>query len=135
MKKLFMNIFLAGILSADVVVIVNPANNIDNLSADQLKNIFLAKTKSFPNGETSVPVDQKAESASYSAFYEHIASKNATQMNKYWVKLTFTGKAEAPKKVDSDLDVVGLVKNNKNMIGYVDKSALTSDVKVVYTLK
>jgi len=136
MKKILMSLFFAaGVLSAEVVVVVNPASGVDSLSADQLKKIFLGKVKSFPNGTPSVPVDQNADKPAYAKFYGSVAQKDATAMNKYWVKLTFTGKGEAPQKVGSDGDVVGLVKNNKNMIGFIDKSALTPDVKVVYTVE
>jgi len=135
MKKILMSLFLAGVLSAEIVVVVNPASGVDSLSVDQVKHIFLGKVKSFPNGTASVPVDQNADKATYSEFYDIVAHKDISAMNKYWVKLTFTGKGEAPQKVGSDGDVIGLVKNNKNMIGYVKKSAVTPDVKVVYTVQ
>ena len=87
-----------------------------------------------PDKLTIPRVDQNADNAIYTDFYKAVANKSATKMNKYWVKLTFTGKAEAPQKVGSSGDVVSLVKDNKNMIGYVDSADVTGDVKVVYTV-
>jgi len=95
----------------------------------------MAKTKKFPNGSIVVPLDQKSENGIYGTFYQKVAGKSATKMSKYWVKLIFTGKAEAPKKVGGDSDVVELIKSNKNMIGYVDAASVTDGVKVAYTVK
>ncbi len=136
MKKIILSIALIGsALLADVAVIVNPGSGVDSLDAGQVKKIFMAKTKKFPNGNSVVPIDQNADNGAYTTFYDKIAGKSASKMNKYWVKLTFTGKAEAPKKVGGDSDVVNLIKSNKNMIGYVDSGSVTGDVKVVYTVK
>ncbi|QOY54767.1 phosphate ABC transporter substrate-binding protein [Candidatus Sulfurimonas marisnigri] len=134
-KSIITTAVLASSVLASTVVIVNPGSGVDSLDVSQVKKIFLAKTKSFPNGESAVPVDQDSKNPAYEAFYKAVAGKSAVKMNKYWVKLTFTGKAEAPKKVGSSSDVVGLIKNNKNMIGYADSADVTADVKVVYTVK
>lgn len=136
MKKIILSLsIISSALLADIAVVVNPASGVDALDAGQVKKIFMAKTKKFSNGSVAVPIDQNADSRAYVTFYDKVAGKSPSKMNKYWVKLTFTGKAEAPKKVGSDSDVIGLVKGNKNMIGYVDASAVTGDVKVVYTVK
>ncbi len=136
MKKIILSIALiSSALLADVAVIVNPGSGVDALSDSQVKKIFMAKTKKFPNGSAVVPIDQNSDNATYATFYDKVAGKSPSKMNKYWVKLTFTGKAEAPKKVGGDSDVVNLIAGNKNMVGYVDSSAVTGDVKVVYTVK
>ncbi len=136
MKKIILSLALIGsALLADVAVIVNPGSGVDALDEDQVKKIFMAKTKKFPNGSSVVPIDQNADNGAYATFYKAVAGKSPTKMNKYWVKLTFTGKAEAPKKVGGDGDVIGLISSNKNMIGYVDAGAVTDKVKVVYTVK
>jgi len=136
MKKIILSLaVISSALLADIAVVVNPASGVDALDAGQVKKIFMAKTKKFPNGNAVVPIDQNSENPAYATFYKKVAGKSPAKMNKYWVKLTFTGKAEAPKKVGGDGDVVSLVKSNKNMIGYVDSSAVTGDVKVVYTVK
>ena len=136
MKKIILSIALiSSALLADIAVIVNPGSGVDALSAGEVKKIFMAKTKKFPNGTKVVPIDQNADNGSYVTFYDKVAGKSPGKMNKYWVKLTFTGKAEAPKKVGGDGDVVGLIAGNKNMIGYVDAGSVTDAVKVVYTVK
>jgi len=136
MKKIILStIILTSALVADIAVIVNPSSGVDSLNASQVKKIFLAKTKKFPNGKKVVVVDQNSENPEYATFYKKIAGKSVAKMNKYWVKLTFTGKAEAPKKVGGNSAVINAVKNDSKVIGYVDSSAVTDGVKVVYTVK
>jgi len=136
MKKIILSLALiSSALLADISVIVNPDSGVDSLDANQVKKIFMAKTKKFPNGSIVVPIDQKSENGIYGDFYQKVAGKSATKMSKYWVKLIFTGKAEAPKKVDGDSDVIDLIKGNKNMIGYVDATSVIDGVKVAYTVK
>jgi ABC-type phosphate transport system substrate-binding protein len=135
MKKIILSLsIVSSVLLADVAVIVNKANGVGSLDASKVKKIFMAKTKSFPDGSPIVPIDQQTNSV-YKTFYKKVAKKSATKMNKYWVKLTFTGKAEAPKKVGTDADVLNLIKANKNMIGYIDSKFVTDDVKTVYIVK
>jgi len=133
MKKILLILALVSGLFAEISVIVNPSSEVASLSEGQVKKIFMAKAKSFPNGLSAVPIDQEVANPVYETFYKAVANKNATKMNKYWVKLTFTGKGEAPKKVASDAAVLDLVKNNKNMIGYISGAA-SGDVKVVFKL-
>ncbi|MEA2099108.1 MAG: substrate-binding domain-containing protein [Campylobacterota bacterium] len=136
MKKIILSMALvSSALLADIAVIVNPGSGVDALDASQVKKIFMAKSKKFPNGSSVTPIDQNTDNGIYATFYKAVAGKSPTKMNKYWVKLTFTGKAEAPQKVASDSDVLAKVKSDKKMIGYIDSSAVTSDVKVVYTVK
>jgi len=136
MKKIITIIALLGsTLFADIAVVTNPSNGVGSLDASQVKKIFMAKTKKFPNGKSVVTIDQNTGNDAYSTFYKKIAGKSPAKMNKYWVKLTFTGKAEAPKKVGGDSDVINTIKSNPNTIGYIDSSAVTGDVKVLYTVK
>ncbi len=136
MKKIILSMALLGsALFADIAVVVNKSNSVGSLDASQVKKIFMAKTKKLPNGSGVVLIDQETQNPAYATFYKKIAGKSPSKMSKYWVKLTFTGKAEAPKKVGGDSNVIDAIKSNPKAIGYVDSSAVTDDVKVVYTVK
>ncbi len=135
MKKILLIVaLLTTSLFAELVVIVNSGSGVSSMSAGEVKSVFMGKAKSFSNGLKAVPIDQQTSDTAYASFYKSVAGKSVAKMNKHWVKLTFTGKGEAPKKVGAG-EVVGLVKSNKNMVGYVDKGAVTDGVTVVYTVK
>lgn len=128
---IFTLIFSASAFSG-VAVIVHPSNS-SSIENKQISRIFLGKMKSFPGGGQVLPINQSEGSAARSIFEKTVLKKSASQMKAYWSKLVFTGKGTPPKEVDNDAQVIDLVKSNPNLIGYIDESAVTPDVKVIAT--
>ncbi|MGX5173407.1 phosphate ABC transporter substrate-binding protein [Aliikangiella sp. IMCC44653] len=117
-------------LSAEVAVIVHPSNA-NNLSADDIKRIFLGKMKKYPNGSSVLPVNQDSSSAARDEFNDKVLGKSASQVKAYWSKLVFSGKGSPPKEASNQDEVIQLVKDNQSVIGYVDASKVDPGVKVV----
>lgn len=115
---------------AEIAIIVNSANN-NTLDKSQIKKIFLGKLKRFPNGEKTVPITQKSSSDARSEFDKKVLKKSASQLKSYWSRLLFTGKGQPPLEVINDKEMIELIKNNPNMIGFVDTANLSDSVKVV----
>ena len=120
----------ASVVQAEIAVVVHPSNAA-SLDASSLSRIFLGKMKSFPGGGQAVPVNQSEGSSATSEFNSKVLKKSGSQLKAYWSKLVFTGKGTPPKAIGSDAEVISLVSSNPNLIGYVDASAVTGDVKVV----
>ena len=116
---------------AQVSVVVHPSNSAE-LDKVEVSRIFLGKSKSFPNGSEAVPVSLADGSAGQAEFNEKVLNKSASQLKAYWSKLVFTGKGTPPKAVDTDADVLELVANNPNLVGYIT-GAPTDNVKVIAT--
>ncbi|WP_438865483.1 phosphate ABC transporter substrate-binding protein [Neptunicella sp.] len=137
MKKLLtLATFISTLLfsqlaSADVAVIVNPANGA-TISQDEVTKLFLGKDKSFSNGESAVPINQQGDLSE--EFNTKVLNKSGSQIKAYWSKLVFTGKGTPPKEVNSDDEVKKLVAANPNIIGYIDAAKVDASVKVVLTL-
>lgn len=131
-SSLLASVLIAASCNAEVAVIVNPAND-TALSTDEISGIFLAKMKSFPNGNTAIPVNQPTDSDIAQTFNEKVINKTSKQLKAYWSKLVFTGQGTPPKELGSDSEIIKLVADNPNIIGYVDSSAVTSEVKVIAT--
>ena len=113
---------------ADVVVIVSSKSTQSTMTADEISQIFLGKSKALKPVETAgAPIR--------SQFYSKVAGKDESQVKAIWSKLVFTGKATAPKELPSSADVVKAVASDPNSIGYVDKSAIDSSVKVVFAVQ
>ena len=121
-----------GVVQAEVAVIVHPSSGVDSLSEDDVARLFLGKTKSFPNGNQAVPINQNEGSATRDKFNEAVCKKNASQYKAYWSQLVFTGKGTPPKEGGDDAAVKALVAATPNAIGYVDASAVDASVKVVF---
>jgi ABC-type phosphate transport system substrate-binding protein len=112
---------------ADVVVVVSAKSSTTTMTADEISQIYLGKSKAMKPVETS-------GSPIRSQFYNKVAGKDEAQVKAIWSKLVFTGKATAPKELPSSAEVVKAVAADPNAIGYIDKSAVDSTVKVVYTV-
>lgn len=117
---------------AGVVVVMSAKSDVDKLSKAQVAQIYLAKTDGLPNGQVARPIDQAEGAAVRNEFYSHVADKDAAQMKAYWAQLTFTGRAQPPRKLSGDAAVRDAVAANPAAIGYISDGAVDGSVKVVY---
>lgn len=122
----------SSMAQAGVVVVMSSKSDVDSLSRAQVSQIFLAKTDALPNGRVAKPVDQAEGSAVRNEFYDKVADKNAAQMKAYWSQLTFTGKAQPPRKVSGDAAVKAALAENPAAVGYISDGAVDGSVKVVF---
>lgn len=127
--------FAALSAHAEFVVIVNPKNPAASMSADQVSQVFLGRSTSFPGGGVATPVDQKEGSALRDEFYTKVADKNPGQVKAFWAKQMFSGKGQPPKEVGSSADVKKAVAADPNAIGYIEKGALDGTVKSVLAIQ
>ena len=70
-----------------------------------------------------------------SSFYRKLVDKSVAEINAYWARLLFTGRATPPRVLSSDPLVVKSVRENLDAVAYVDSKNLDGKVKVVYRLK
>jgi len=124
---LLMAAVLASSANAEVVVVVNPQHAAASMSADQVADVFLGKSTSLS------PVDLPESSSVRGEFYQKVTGKDAAQVKAVWTRLIFTGKATPPKEVASSADVKKAVASDPKAIGYMEKGAVDSSVKVVFT--
>ena len=128
LKRALCIALLAGGLNvayADVVVVVSAKSSATTMTAEEVSQIYLGKSKAMKPVETA-PIR--------SQFYSKVAGKDEAQVKAIWSKLVFTGKATAPKELPTSADVVKAVAADPNAIGYIEKSAVDSSVKVVYSV-
>lgn len=121
-----------SVAQAGVVVVMSSKSDVSSLSKAQVAQIFMAKTDALPNGRVAKPVDQAEGSAVRNEFYDKVADKSAAQMKAYWSQLTFTGKAQLPRKVSGDAAVKAALGENPAAIGYISDGAVDGSVKVVF---
>ncbi len=130
--------FLTGALTfgaalanaADFKVIANPGIKVSEISANDLKDIFLATKSSLKDGTHVEPVWQKS-GATHEAFLKDYVGKTDAAVGTYFRSLVFTGKASMPKSVATDADVVEYVEKTKGAIGYVAAATSPGEAKVL----
>jgi ABC-type phosphate transport system substrate-binding protein len=113
---------------ADVVVVVSAKCPTTALTALEITQIYMGRSKALR------PVDT-AGNALRTEFYTKVAGKDDAQVRALWSRLVFTGKATAPRELSNSAEVVKFVAADPNVIGYIEKSAVDSSVKIVYTVQ
>ncbi|PLX92627.1 MAG: hypothetical protein C0620_09165 [Desulfuromonas sp.] len=116
-------------------MIIHPDNPVETLSQRQVIDIFMGREVRFPNGATAIPVDQAPNSPVRERYYQQLIGKSIAQINAYWARLLFTGRATPPRVLGSNEAVMDTVLNNRDVIAYIDRADLTDQVKIIYTLQ
>lgn len=124
-------LFYGQSASADLAIVVNPNSPINEMSAEEVADLFLAKASRTAEGVKVIPIDQAESGQSRKEFYERVVKKSPSQLNSYWSRLIFTGKGRPPFAVTDDAEVLELVAANPSMLGYVAIGAVNDQVKVV----
>jgi len=134
LKTLIMSAVLAfsGWASANIAIVVHPDNNAV-LEKKDIVRLFLAKVKTFPDGEKATPIDQMEGTRARHEFLENLLGKSEDQLRSYWARLIFTGRVLPPRTANSDGEVKKLVAQNPELIGYIQASEVDDTVKVVAT--
>ncbi len=117
-------------LAGDVVVIANNDVPVSSLTSDELKNIFLAKKTQWDNGQKIDFVTLKQGDV-HEAFLKAYLSKTASQFQRYFRTLVFTGKGKTPPSFQTEDDLVGYVAGTGGAIGYVSSGTNTDSAKVI----
>jgi ABC-type phosphate transport system substrate-binding protein len=116
--------------AADFKVIGNAGIKVTEISANDLKDVFLATKSSLSDGTHVEPVWEKG-GATHEAFLKEYVGKTDAAVGTYFRSLVFTGKASMPKSLATDADVVAYVEKTKGAIGYVATATSTGDAKVL----
>ncbi len=115
----------------EILIIVNIDNQISELSHRELIDLYMGRSQQFPNGNHVIRVDQLPDSKIRETFYRSLVDKSITQVNAYWARLLFTGRASPPVVMTGDKLVIKTVSENRNTIGYIAADQLDSSVKVI----
>lgn len=133
-KILLVTLFCANLYAQSLVVIVSKNSNINNITKKELSKIFLAKTKSLPNGDKSIVVEHPNKK-NQAKFYKTISNKNEKQLKKYWAKMIFTGRGQPPKKIKSLNNLIQFVQDNNNAISYIPIKNTNNNLKILMEIK
>lgn len=139
MKRLFLLAILIGqmslqaVMAAEILVIVNSNNAVDKLSHQELMDLYMGRYTNFPNKVAALLLDLPMDSELREKFYQKLVGKSVAEVNAYWARLIFTGRAAPPRPIEDASQVIKFVRDNKNAIGYVYKKDYDGSIKVVYS--
>ena len=118
--------------AAEFVVVAGSGSGVGQLSREQVADLFLGKSSVLPGGGKAALIDQPESSHLREAFYSKVTGKSAAQVRSTWAKLAFTGKGTPPAEGSGNDDIKKQVAGNRNLLGYIDRSALDGSVKVIF---
>jgi hypothetical protein len=137
-RRLFFILVLAGQLCATslaqeegLVLIANPESGIKAMDRDTAINLFMGRFKKLPSGITALPLDLTGDRET---FYRQLVNKRLPEINSYWARLVFSGRASPPRQIETPEEVLEIVANNRGAIGYVPRGATDDRVVVLADL-
>ena len=129
---LFIALLLDGSFRAlaldGAVVIANYSIAADSLSADELKDIYTAKTKYWDDGQAIIIVvlPDKTDVA-----LQQASGMDGSHFKTFWQRLMFSGRGSEPKKAGDAAALVALVASTKGAIALVPTDAVLKCVKII----
>lgn len=135
MKLSAMLLFAVGLtaspsLLADVVLVGNPGIG-GAITADQASSLYLGKSNKLPNGANAVIYELENGNPLRVAFHDKVTGKNEAQLQSYWSRLVFTGKASPPPQLANTALMKSTIAATPNAIGYIDESEVDASVMVL----
>lgn len=117
--------------SIDLTVIGNKKGAPSNLTLLQLKSIFRGEYQRWPDGTKVVLVLMKTNTAPGISTCKKIYDMSPDKVKRFWLALSFSGKADAPIFCNSVLEFEAIVSQNPGAIGIKDTSKTSLNVKIV----
>jgi ABC-type phosphate transport system substrate-binding protein len=119
-----------------IVVIVNRANPVDNLTMAELRKFFLSDRSHWDTGRAVAPVMLGAGAPERVLFLKVVFGMNDADLERYFLQADFTGKSVTrPKEVGTVRELRRMVGNSPGAIGFVRfsdlQTASDSVIKVV----
>lgn len=120
--------------SEQLVIVVNKNNPVTQMSRSEIIDLFLGKYVAFPNGTKAEPVELQGRQLIKQEFYAKLVGMSLARINAYWARLRFTGRTSSAVLEPNPEHVIEFVGLNKQAIGYIPRSMVTNDVRVVFAL-
>lgn len=134
MKKLSL-LFAASLLAsplvlAEVVIIGHPAGP-DSISSNEVRDLYLNRSKALPNGQSAQPFELPEGNTARAEFHQKVTGRNDAQLKAFWSKQVFTGRGQPPEEAGSAAAMKAQVSSTPGGIGYIDDAEADDTVKVL----
>lgn len=140
MRRLF--IFLLVLLgtcfgpaaTAELVVVVNARSGVAAISRNEVINLFLGRSRQFFNGSEAQAVDLADGHPDRARFYRELLGREISQVDAYWSRQLFSGKAQPLPRVANGDEVLRWVVSHPGGIGYIEAAKVDARVRVILEL-
>jgi ABC-type phosphate transport system substrate-binding protein len=116
-------------VSAQLAVVVNHENPIQNIRVEDLRRIYLGQTSTFPDGQAVVLVEFPARA---SLFYEKLLGMSNDLFRRHWIALVFRGGDLTPPQAIASAELLKqFVADHAGAIAFIDLAMADTRVKVL----
>lgn len=129
--KLIILLFLliiTPIIQAKIVIVTNKKSEINSLSKQSIKYLYLAKVNKINNIKIK-PLLSKNKDL-HERFINNILDKDILQYSSYWARLVFTGRKSIPRRL-SEKEIKEKLEEINTII-YIEKEKISKDWKIIY---
>jgi hypothetical protein len=121
------------------LVVVKADSSISALTKKEVMGLFLGRAKYLPTGDKVKALDFPIASAVRAEFYRALTGKNIADIDAYWARLQYSGRATPPEPIESSELIMQIVSKEKRAIaylpGYYQNQLAANGLKSVLTMQ
>lgn len=123
MRVLRLALALSAVLAAraEDVLVVHPSVPVDAVDQVTLRDLFLGRRTTWPNGQRVIVVLMREGAANQRLAGE--LGKTPQQLTNWWKRMVFTGEGNMPEQVEGGPALIARVASLPGAIGWVESPA------------
>lgn len=131
LSVLLCSYLLPSIATAEPVLVAKANFPLDSVTLAEISAIWLGKKQSLRGLGRVRVVDLTPDNPLYQQFYSNVVGLSGKPLEVHWHKTMFIGKSFRPKQVKTVEEVIQLVSAVPGVLGYIDSSSLTHELKAL----
>ncbi|MBL8459656.1 MAG: hypothetical protein JNM92_09865, partial [Zoogloea sp.] len=118
---------------AEILIVTSNRSGPIELTREQAEKLYLGRSTTLSDGSSASLVDLPNGSVR-DEFYLKLTGKNPAQIQAYWSRLVFTGRALPPREARSMAEARQWLTDTPNLIGYLDRNEPTAGMRILLRL-
>jgi hypothetical protein len=119
---------------ADFYVVVSLRNPTTSLTQESALQLFMGRTRVFPDGQPAAPCDLASDSTR-AGFYRALSGMSLAQVNSYWARLMFSGRNLPPQRLQTQAAMAEKVAGDPAAIGWLPEPPKHPGIRTVLVLR
>jgi len=132
---LFMGFTSLSTAQADIAVVVNANSPILSMTKTQIADLYLGRTRTFPNGDVALIFDHQDRNPLRERFFLALTGLPQQRIDAYWARLTFSGRVLPPRSLTDENAMLEALRKSSAAIGYIRSPHAHDNVRVILVLK
>ncbi len=125
-QTILLSIIFSSTAHAGFVIVANSDSGLNEMSVAELKKVYLKKIPTLPNGKSATVVGLTKGNAR-DEFLKTVLRKSESNLNSYWSRLMFSGRADSPRLFKTNSEVLDYIRSTPGAIGFVDSNVNLGD--------